>query len=132
MGAAASPGFRPAEKHLQALIPDATNRGIAIGKARDELSQCRTYPVPRAGSVKGSGEFFVVFKADGTVEDTKIIDGNTGLSPMVVPLKKAHFAPILPANTDAKLVRRGIMLCNPPDTTCQFVLLTVDTVRNLF
>jgi tetratricopeptide (TPR) repeat protein/transglutaminase-like putative cysteine protease len=132
MALAAPQSFKPADKHLQALVPDATTRGLTINKARDELSKARTFHVTRVGSVTGSGEFFVVFKSDGSVEDAKIIDGNNGLSSMVAPLKRVHFAPTLPLNSDAKLVRRGIMMCTPPAPTCDFVLLTVDTVRNLF
>jgi tetratricopeptide (TPR) repeat protein len=132
MAIAAPRTFKASEQRLQAMLPAAAARSASITNARGELSKVRTFHVPRSASANGSAEFFVVLKADGTVEDARVIDGNSALSPMVEPLKKVRFAPTLPPNSDAKLVRRGIMMCIPPAANCDFVLLTVDTVRNLF
>jgi tetratricopeptide (TPR) repeat protein/transglutaminase-like putative cysteine protease len=132
MAIASSRSFKDAEKHLQTAMPAAATRNAKINKAREELGKIRTYKVPRAGAANGSGEFFVVFDANGAVEDAKFIDGNSSLPPMLTPLKKVHFGYTIPSASDAKFVRRGIMMCTPASSNCDFVVLTVDTVRSLF
>ncbi len=131
MALAAPVSYKESEKRLKALAPAAATRDKAVNWARGDLSQQRTFHIPRAAKAEGTAEFFVVLKADGAVEDVKFIDGNSGMGEMAAALKKAQFHFTLPSASDAKIVRRGIMRCTAA-ATCDFVVLNVDTVRNLF
>jgi tetratricopeptide (TPR) repeat protein len=132
IGAPGASGFKESEKRLEALVPSASLRAGRIAQAREELSKARTFHVPRPSSVNGSAEFFVVLDAQGAVEDAKFIDGNSSVQQMTSELKKVRFGFTMLPNSDAKLVRRGIMMCTSPAANCDFVVLTVDTVKTVF
>ncbi len=70
-------------------------------------------------------EFIAVARGSGRAW----IDGNTSMKDMRTELKKAKITFKLP-KSDAKLVRRAVMVCTRTAANCDFVFLTVDTVKS--
>jgi tetratricopeptide (TPR) repeat protein len=122
----------------------------------EQLSKMRTLHLPPLSTKSESAEFFVLLgnsqsaakpaKADqqpdvhgspvasslprARVEGVKFISGSESLKKAESTLRNADFAIRLPQNESAKLIRRGILMCSPYTHSCDFTLLTVDSVRS--
>jgi hypothetical protein len=73
-------------------------------------------------------EFFVLLVPGSKVEEAQFISGNDALKPLAKEIAAAHYAIPFPDNSQAKLVRRGILMCIGTSTRCDFVLIPPDSV----
>lgn len=93
-----------------------------------ELSQARTFLVSGLKSDTGTAEFFLLFGSGGKVEDVKFISGADELKDAGKSLTSVNFNVPMPDTGPERLVRRGILFCDPI-THCTLVLQPPAYVR---
>ena len=119
---------RLAGKTEEKQTPRGT-RTVKISGA-DELSRMRTIKLPRITDTSATAEYFVLFSPGPKVAEVKYINGSPALRDAGKALASALYPISFPEGSQAKLVRRGILMC-APTSGCNFVLLTVDSVRSV-
>jgi tetratricopeptide (TPR) repeat protein len=87
-----------------------------------ELGEQRSVYLPRLSKNYASADFFVVL-APGKVEETAFIRGDESLKAAEEALRKANFEVPFPKDSQAKLIRRGILVCSEGSDKCQFTML---------
>ncbi|HKT24838.1 MAG TPA: DUF3857 domain-containing protein [Candidatus Sulfotelmatobacter sp.] len=95
-----------------------------------ELSHERTFSITDVKSTKGSAEFFLLFGSAGKVEDVKFVGGSSELQDAGKALSQEDFRVLLPDDGPERLLRRGVLLCDPT-THCTFVLYPPGVVRSV-
>jgi hypothetical protein len=100
---------------------------VAGGK---DLSAVRTVTLPRLVQGKANAEFFIVFSPGPKVEQTKFISGSEKLKSGEHALQTAKYDVPFPDDSNARIVRRGILSCYPL-SGCSFVFLTLDSVKSV-
>jgi tetratricopeptide (TPR) repeat protein len=129
-------GLRPIPEtrgRLAALTGDG-KVSAEVEKVRIQLQQMRTLAVPRAGSISGSAEFFVMLSGGGSgvsVDGVKFVSGDDQLRAMTEPLRHAKFSAVFPDSTPTRVFRRGVLSCPGPSGDCMFVMLLPDDVRTV-
>ena len=96
----------------------------------EELSQMRTIKLPRITDASATAGYFVLLSPGPKVAEVKFISGSPALRDAGKALASAPYPISFPEGSQAKLVRRGILMC-APTTGCNFVPLTVDLVRSV-
>jgi len=131
---AAQAGMPDTRERLEKLGPDKPRPAILknghfkgaskpAGDFATELGKLRTTAIPGLESLKGSGEFFVLFSAHG-VQDVQFISGEESIGAAKDTLLKAHYDMPFPDDGPEKIARRGILSCSAYTTPrCQFVFL---------
>lgn len=146
---AARADFEDARKHLAALT--AKNPALAtpsqrallkggggpghpalamISTAAGELSAIRTVKLPRLTSKTASAEYFLLFSAGPKLEEVKFISGAAELSKADKALSAAHYNLPIP-DEQARIVRRGILMCSQTTAECSIVLLPPASVQSV-
>lgn len=101
-----------------------------------ELSEARTFPVHLLKEEHGSAEFFLLFapQANGAagpkLEDSKFISGSDQLKDAGKALATVNFNVAFPDQGPERLLRRGILQCDPI-THCTFVVYPLEMVRSV-
>jgi hypothetical protein len=114
---------------IRRLGPDEIKRLARIEQGRTDLSQMRMVRVPRpAGVEPGSAEFFVLLAPGAKVEDVRFISGEEQLKPLAKQIAATHYVAPVPEGSQARLVRRGILMCTGTTPRCDFALVPVDAV----
>jgi transglutaminase-like putative cysteine protease/tetratricopeptide (TPR) repeat protein len=113
---------------VQARSDKLAVRGYSSHDASSEgLGKLRSYSLPKIVNDDGSADFFVLL-SPGKVEDVQFIHGDERLKPAGDALKKIDFAGEFPKDSNARLVRRGILFCSNVLKDCQFTLLLPQSV----
>jgi len=101
-------------------------------EAGAELSCLRTFSVLGPKVTKGSAQFFVLFGGSGgsKVEEVKFIAGSEELKNAGKFLSATDFKVVFPDDGPERLVRRGILYCDPT-TKCTFVLYPPGSVQSV-
>ena len=102
-----------------------------VSKAKDELVESRTIklgPLLKDEKERLQGEFFVVI-APGVagnikVAGVKLIRGSEKLRRLEDALQSATYRMSFPDQTATKIIRRGLLTCEPTSGGCTFVLLS--------
>jgi hypothetical protein len=68
----------------------------------------------------------VLFAPGIKVKDVKFTNGEEALKPLAKGIREVDYAVPLPGGIEAKLVRRGILMCT--GTHCDFVFVPPDSV----
>jgi tetratricopeptide (TPR) repeat protein len=126
------------------LTSEMTNRLLTLGSSVEtdrfkfnggaELSQLRTFTVPTLNAAKGPAEFDLLFGGgpNGAIlEDVKFVSGSDDLKDAGKFLRAMDFKMPLPDTGPERLVRRGILYCNPAIQYCVFVLYPPDSTRSV-
>src|SRR5262249_49907470 len=87
-----------------------------------ELGEQRSVYLPKLSKKSGSAEFFVEFSPN-KVEDVQFIRGEESLKNAADALRKVNFNMHFPKDSQARLIRRGILACTEVMDKCQFTLL---------
>ncbi len=87
--------------------------------AKEELSHMRTVELPAITKENASADFSVLL-VGGKVEKASFVSGSELLRQAGESLEKAQLAEPFPANSNAHLLRRGILSCSSY-TGCSFV-----------
>ena len=117
-------------KRLAAVVSDKSRADGMIASARTELAHLRTVKLPRISKQHAVAEFFLLFEPGPTVSDVKFISGSVELRDAAKTLSATKFPVVFPGKDPVKLVRRGILDCEPIEAVCEFVLLTPDAVQS--
>lgn len=128
--APADPWVLDVRKRLAPLIGEE-RVDSEIEKMRDKPSDMRTYRVSKRGLGSGSADFFVLIGAGGKPADVKFIRGSNELRPAAKALDGIVYKDPIPDDSQAKIIRRGILTCNDLFPTCDFVLFTPDMVHSV-
>ena len=108
------------EKRMDAL----KSQGIRVSYSDpgSELGQQRSAYIPQLTKKYASAEFFVEL-SPGKVENVAYIRGDESLKAAEEPLRQAEFNVPFPKDSQAKLIRRGILVCPEGGQKCQFAML---------
>jgi tetratricopeptide (TPR) repeat protein/transglutaminase-like putative cysteine protease len=108
------------EKRFTAL----KNQGIRVTYSDPgrELGEQRSVYIPKLITKYASAEFFIEL-SPGKVDSVNYIRGDESLKPAEEALRKAEFHVPFPKDSQAKLIRRGILVCSEGSDKCQFAML---------
>jgi tetratricopeptide (TPR) repeat protein len=108
------------EKRAAAL----KNQGIRVAYSDPgaELGQQRSAYIPQLTKKYSSAEFFVEL-SPGKIENVAYIRGDESLKTAEESLRKAELNVPFPKDSQAKLIRRGILVCSEGGQKCQFAML---------
>jgi tetratricopeptide (TPR) repeat protein len=93
----------------------------------EQLSELRTVKLGKQPSLLGSAEFSIVF-TQGKIESVEYVSGEESLEGLTAKLKAAHFQIEFPAGSQAKILRRAELSCNP-SSGCMAVLVPAASAR---
>jgi hypothetical protein len=108
------------EKRLDALKSQGIH--VAYSDPGRELGEQRSVYIPKLANKYASAEFFVEL-SPGKVDSVAYIRGDESLKPAEDALSKAEFKVPFPKDSQAKLIRRGILVCSEGSDKCQFTML---------
>lgn len=117
-------------KRLLKLAGTVTSFNNAIIRARDELSNLRTYRVSKVGLKPGTANLFVLFSA-GQRPQVKFVSGSGAFRIAAPRLAGVAYRQPFPDAGPAKILRRGVLTCSEGIATCDFVLLPPETVHSV-
>lgn len=136
----AAAGVRPthaAHENLARLSgPDKLE--LRVNKAKEELVELRTLklgPLLKGEKEKLEAEFFVVLvpspRGNNKVAGVKFIRGSEKLRRLAGALNGATYRMSFPDETITKVIRRGILICEPTNEGCTFILLSPESVTSV-
>jgi tetratricopeptide (TPR) repeat protein/transglutaminase-like putative cysteine protease len=118
-------------RRLVALLGSGSRADRAVLRARDDLTNQRSVRLAKVTSKSVMAEFFVLLAAGPKVTDVKFISGPPELRAAMKDLSLARFDESFPDAGPEKIVRRGVLDCEPAVPYCQFILMTPDLVRSV-
>ncbi len=86
----------------------------------EELSRMRSVNLPRIFKGSANADFDLLLAPGGRVERALFVSGSDQLREVGPALEKAPFQQVFPPDSTARILRRGILSCNPY-TGCSFV-----------
>jgi len=119
---------------LVAAAGSAEKADALIAQAAPELVRSLTYAVANPGKLEGTADFFVLLGAGpantgaSAVADVSFISGNDTLKPLADSLRALHYNQKMPADSAAKIIRRGRLSCKAAGE-CSFVLVLPQDAR---
>lgn len=119
---------------LAALIGGDNKVAAATAKSKDQLQMLRTLDLGKVAKQDGIAEFFVLFAPSNsgiTVENVKFVSGDEKLKSLSEALRKMDYRLSLPPETQAKILRRGVLSCAAASGDCKFVMFLTDDVRSV-
>jgi hypothetical protein len=102
-----------------------------VRTATEELSKLRGTDLPKPTTKEAKAEFFVLFGPDAKVLGATFIGGSETLRNADKTLAVAKFNVLFPTDHPAKILRRGILMCEPVLPTCQFVMYMPQDVHSV-
>lgn len=87
-----------------------------------ELGEQRSVYISKSTKKYASAEFFVELSSD-KIENVAFIRGDESLRSATSSLQEAKFPVPFPKESQAKLIRRGILVCSEDNDKCQFAML---------
>ncbi len=128
---------RPAPEtrsRLAALVGGDSRISATTAKYKDQLEALRSVDLGKLSNEDGTAEFFVLFSASASraaVESVKFISGDEKLKKMADALRGMNYNVSLPDDTQAKILRRGVLSCKAETGGCKFVMFLTDDVRSV-
>jgi tetratricopeptide (TPR) repeat protein len=129
--ASGGPGLDPALDAAQRLMGGVIPGADAVIAARPELARLRTIRLPLLIRTKATAEFLVLFTQGSASPEVKYVSGAEALRNAGMAISRAKFDPRFADDHPAKLLRRGILSCEPSAARCDFSLLPIDSVRSV-
>jgi tetratricopeptide (TPR) repeat protein len=96
----------------------------------EELSQMRRVNLGKLSSKSGSAEFWLLFAPGPKLEQIKFISGDEEIRPLESALQSAKFNVVFPDDHPARILRRGVLVCEGMNLGCDFTLSTPDMVTS--
>ncbi|HVA17493.1 MAG TPA: tetratricopeptide repeat protein, partial [Candidatus Dormibacteraeota bacterium] len=113
-----------ARARLAKLLSGDAGIDTRVKRAGSEFIRMRTIPLGKATAASGKAVFLVSL-APGpngpVVRQTRFLGGDDKLSAFGDRLRQVKFPAVLPANSKARLLLRGILDCAVKTATCNFV-----------
>jgi tetratricopeptide (TPR) repeat protein len=114
---------------LARLIGDKAKIDDVVNAHRAELTDARTVPIgttATAAKTARTADFLVLFSSPSLVENVKFVSGDAALQPLDEAIRKASYGPMFPDGVPARILRRGIVACAPPDGRCSLTFVRPD------
>ncbi|MGH9731786.1 MAG: DUF3857 domain-containing protein [Candidatus Acidiferrales bacterium] len=95
-----------------------------VKRAAAELHHMRAVSVTKTAAATGNAAFLVLLEATPNgpkVRDARFLGGDEKLSAFTEQLRAAQFPAVLPSQTKAQVLLRGVLDCTAKATTCNFV-----------
>jgi len=95
-----------------------------VKRAGAELLRTRTISVEKSAASTGKAAFLVLLEATPNgpkVREAKFLGGDEKLSAVTEQLRAAKFPAILPSQTKARILLRGVLDCAAKAAACNFV-----------
>jgi tetratricopeptide (TPR) repeat protein/transglutaminase-like putative cysteine protease len=121
-------GMPETRRRLLALLKSGSRADQAIWSARNKLTRLRSVQLPKLTRKSAMADLFVLIAAGPRVTAVKFISGPPELRAAVKDLSSARFDDSFPDAGPEKVVRRGVLDCEPAVSYCQFILMTPDSV----
>jgi tetratricopeptide (TPR) repeat protein len=130
---AVAAGRAPEEtrKRLVAASGSDARADAAVQKARTDLGQLRTIRLGRLVDKERSAEVFVVLGEQGKTADIHFIKGAEDLRNLGKAIPADKFNPVYPDAGPTKLLRRGVLVCEPTVSGCMLALMLPADVHSL-
>lgn len=138
--ALAAGGVREVPEALENLtrLAGSEKLELRLSKAKEELIESRTValgPLLKDEKKGLQAEFFVVLipgaAGKAKVEGVKFIRGSEKLRQLTTAVQNAAYRMSFPDETATKIIRRGILFCEPTKEGCRFILLSAEAVTSL-
>jgi tetratricopeptide (TPR) repeat protein len=115
---------------LRSLRPGGT---LQRGESPDAgaLQDLRSTTLRKLANGHATAEFFLLFKGDSKSVDVKFISGSDALQDAAKVLASTNFNVLFPDDSSARILRRGLLDCEPEADKCMFVLIPPEMVRSL-
>ena len=98
----------------------------ASGAPIDELNQMRHFKLGKLQTKSGSAEFWLLFAPGPKLEQINFISGDERLHQLGGTLQSVKFKVLFPDDHPARILRRGVMVCEGAGLGCDFTLFTLD------
>ena len=125
------PNMQDTRNRLFNLLHSNARIDALVRDAGGELSQMRTVKLKTIVPKLVTAEFFVLLSPGPTVEGVKFVSGAEELRVATKALASAKFDALFPNEHKTKFLRRGILMCHPGTSGCEFVLYPPDSVQSL-
>jgi tetratricopeptide (TPR) repeat protein/transglutaminase-like putative cysteine protease len=112
--------LRPGEKYQ----PDEGPNQVA-------LQETRSVRLKRKSAKHATAEFFILFESGAKAPHVKFISGADSLRDASKDLAAAKFDVLFPDDEPARILRRGILDCEPELPGCMFVLIPTEQVESV-
>ncbi|HEV2615317.1 MAG TPA: DUF3857 domain-containing protein [Candidatus Acidoferrales bacterium] len=112
------------QARLAKLLGGEAGIDARVKRSTAELLHMRTVPVGKAGASNGKATFLVLVEstpAGPKAREARFLGGDEKLSAMTEQLRAAKFPAILPAESKARIVLRGVLDCPAKAASCTFV-----------
>lgn len=121
-----SPGQPP-------LTPESLRTPPAqrVMDAQSELSEIRTLKLGKLIKTEATAEFFILFAAGPKAVDVKFIKGSEELKNVNEKLLSGKYNVTFPDDAPTRILRRGVLVCEPLTSGCEFVLFLPNDVHSL-
>lgn len=138
--ALADGGVRPVPEARENLtrLAGSDKVELRLSRAKEELIESRTVkigPLLRDEKKELQAEFFVVLvpgaAGKAKVAGVKFIRGSEKLRPLAGAVQSATYRMSFPDETATKIIRRGILFCEPTNEGCRFILLSAEAVTSV-
>jgi Flp pilus assembly protein TadD len=135
--ALAMQALRPAPEtrgRLAALAGGDGKVAALTSKSKDQLQELRSFDLGKLAKQDGTADFFLLFSPSPsgvTVENVKFVSGDEKLRQFSDALRKIDYKLSLPGETQAKILRRGVLSCTAASGNCKLVMLLTDDVRSV-
>lgn len=119
------------EARIEALKAEGVREKPVSGTqpGGDELGAMRTYTVPSPLKGEYASADFLLLLGDNRAEEVRFLKGAESLRPAETLLAKTEFHSPLPADSHAKILRRGILACTTGSKECLLVLVPPGEAR---
>ena len=96
---------------------------VQVSDARQALQSERTYRLPRGtSSINGAATVEFELTRQGAA-NPRMVEGENGFNSLLTGVSALDFKAAIPAGSEAKLTRRGVLSCHS-GSTCMFVLMS--------
>ncbi|HEV2224453.1 MAG TPA: hypothetical protein VGR84_15785, partial [Candidatus Acidoferrales bacterium] len=121
---AAGGGPDDTRARLAKLLGGGAGIDARVKRAGAELLRMRTVSVGKTGASTGKAAFLVLVETTPngpTVREARFLGGDEKLSALTEQLRAVKFPAILPPQTKARILLRGVLDCAPKAAACDFV-----------
>ncbi len=121
---AAGGGPDDTRARLAKLLGGDAGIDARVKRAGGELLRMRTVSVGKTGASTGKAAFLVLLEASPNgpkVREARFLGGDEKLAEFTGQLRAARFPAILPPQTKARILLRGVLDCAPKAAACNFV-----------
>jgi tetratricopeptide (TPR) repeat protein/transglutaminase-like putative cysteine protease len=113
-------------ERLANLLGSMAQVDAVVSTHRDQLSKARTIPIAGKGIPGKTTDVFVLIAAPSTIEGVRFVSSDDAFRSFDAAIRAAAHGRMFPEDGPAKILRRGIVACEPSGGGCTLTLLLPD------